>query len=155
LFRKEEFNLNSENEFFDFSLESAFRGEKGVFNELLSDGGSALEFLVKNDLFEGTKDAFPGNTIMFKELTIFNGEGGKFKVVRNITKISKSAVLIFIKGKKKGAMAIIDFGRESGLAIDKIGGFRQIFENKPVEKKTEDGEERQKKILKAGGAGFG
>lgn len=73
LFRKEEFNFNSEDEFFDFPLKGALRGEKGVFNELLGDGGAALEFLIKNDLLEGAKDAFPGNTIMFKELTVFNG----------------------------------------------------------------------------------
>jgi len=136
-------------------LEGAFRGEKGVFNELLGDGGAALEFLAKNDLFEGAKDAFPGNTIMLKELAVFNGEGGKFKVVRNIVKTSKSAVLIFVKGEKKGAIAIIDFGGESGLAVDKVGGFRQIFEDKPVEKEDEDGEERQKKVLETTRLGFG
>jgi len=63
-------------------------------------------------------------------------------VVGNIIEISKGAVLVFVKSEKKNAMTIIDFSGESGLAVDKIGGFRQIFEDEPVEKEDEDGEER-------------
>ena len=75
-------------------------------------------------------------------------------MIRNIVKISKSAVLIFVKGEKKSTMAIIDFGGESGLAVDKVGGFRQTFKNEPIEEEGEDGEKRQEKVLETARSGF-
>ena len=65
--------MDSQNKFFDFSSEGSFRSEEGIFDQLLGDGGAALEFLVKDNLFKRADNAFPGEAAVVIELAVFNG----------------------------------------------------------------------------------
>ncbi len=70
---------------------------------------------------------------MIEKVTVFDSQSGEFKMFRDVFEADEAAVLIFVKGEKKLAVAVIDFSGKIELMTDKIGGFREVFENKKVE----------------------
>lgn len=81
VFRVAGLDDEGEDEFFTFTLESAFVGEKCVFDELLGDGGASLGTAFGDELAGSTDESDDVDSSVGIELFVFDGDSGLLKVV--------------------------------------------------------------------------
>ncbi len=145
VFGVDDLGADGEKGFFDFSLEGAFGSEESNFNELLGDGGTALEFVLKEDVFEGTGDTLNGETKVGVEVLIFDSDGGLANVRGEGVEVDGSAVLVGVDFVERFSVAIHDDGGDrKGDAGEFVGRRKVTKEKEKNGGESDQGSEKEK-----------
>lgn len=110
LFAVDNFGDKGEDGLSNFALESALGGEEGGFDELLGDGGAALELLFEEGAPGSADNALSVESVVAIEVFIFYGDGGFKKVIGEVIYGDGAAILVGVDFKQKFAVAIEDLG---------------------------------------------
>jgi len=133
-----------ENGLFDFAGDSAIGiVEKGVFNQLLSEGGTAFETFASQSVERGTENAGKIETMMGIEVFIFNRDSAFLDIKGNVGDGDGSTFVLGINFKEKFAVAIKDLSTDRRGGFGKFGGIGNVFENKNQVNKENTGKNSQ------------
>ncbi len=132
-FAKVKLGEDGEDDLFDFSGEGALRGEEGIFDELLGDGGTALERVLGQVGFEGAGDTLDGEAGVLVKVFVFDGDGGLLEYERDVVESDDRAVFVFEDFIEQGAVPIVDFGGDDGAVGSQAAGAGEVPEDLEVE----------------------
>jgi len=95
---------------------------------LLGNGGTSLESLAGDGFPGGTDETARVETMMFKEVFIFDGDGGLFDIIGQIFDFDWGAVLVVVYLVEELSVAIENFGGDGvGIGFAESRGRREVF----------------------------
>lgn len=114
--------MDREDGFLDFTFPGTLRGEEGVFDELLGDGGGALQGqitvnivhctfkVIVNVLIGGAGDVEWVDAGVFVEVLVFDGDMSVDDMGRELVYLDRGAVVILVKLVQQDSVSVQDFG---------------------------------------------